>query len=450
VLTKLRIVMLLLIPVVGGAVAAFLIRSLIVPWTWLALMIGVAVSLVGLIKRGLVFEWLLDQTYFKHGVYAKGRRCHNRAPLSSLSGRRVEHVFCMTDLVLGLPVYASSGHGGMIWRRLKPEPSHLSGYAFQSFFAGQLSIAELVRASAAFPGIPPRLLRIPADPSIELVARLPRLAFLADGGIWNNLGSQVLREDNFIGSHATWENGVLRPFVGAPKNIPLLCVNGSAPLLPTQTRAFRIPGVALVKTLLQIMEVLNANTVLPRVEAMRRAFNRRAWSGERPDHHYPADLIADLRPIEETHQGYEFGTLAPEYIRKSDPSVKKWEREALDRIRLAREHATKEPKTDWLAFVLGAQPEPAGSFPVCGQANIDDWDAVVQTSTWKELMKNEGEGHLSAPTTLGRIEPKLARRLITRGYVNTFLISLFLAPLKADDLDQLAKLPDRLDHITKG
>jgi hypothetical protein len=452
VLTKGWIALLLVTPVIFGVVAGIVLRVLVFPWTWLAVVIGVAVALAALIARGLAVEWLLDLRYFRHRTSAESRRGQGRARLASLSGRDVDHVFCMTDLVLGLPVYASSQNGGFIWRRLKPEIRRVSRRVeFQTFDAGRLSIAELVRASAAFPGIPPRRLRIPPDPSVELVARSPRVAFLADGGLWNNLGSHVLREDGFIGSHAAWDDdGVLRPYGLAPENMPLLCFNGSAPLRPTHPWSFRIPGIALLKSLLQTTEVLSANTVYPRVDAMNKAFERRTWTGTRPDYSDPPDLLVDLRAVEDIANDYLSGTWLPELIRESDPSVKEWERKAASRVRHAREGAAKSSETDWLAYLLGTQPEPQGSYPVSGLANIDHWDALRNSPAWKQLVEKEGTGRLDVPTTLGRIESGLARQLIARGYLNTYLVSLFLAPLADGQLDQLAKLPDRLDKIVGG
>jgi predicted acylesterase/phospholipase RssA len=447
VLTKGWIALLLAVPVVLGLAVATFLRVLVVPWTWVAVIIGVAVALVLLIARGLAAEWLLDRRYFRHGSSSERRGRWGRARLASLSGRDIDHVLCMTDLALGLPVYASSQNGGMIWRRLKPERSGASGPPFQTFDAGSLSIAELVRASAAFPGIPPRRLRIPSDPIVELVSELPQVAFLADGGLWNNLGSQVLREDGFIGSLSAWDSGVLRPYIRARQDMPLLCINGSAPLRPTNPRTFSVPGIALFKSLLQTTNILNANTVLPRVEAMQSAFQRRVWRGTRPDHLDPANLVIDLMGVEDLASRLLFGTLKEEFIRASDPAVKEWEREALLRVRNAREHAAQEPDTGWLSYILGEQPEPQGSYPIVGVANIDDWDALRHSPIWKHLVEKEGKGRVDAATTLDRIDVKLARRLIARGYLNTYLISLFLAPLSDGEIDRLAHLEYRLDQI---
>jgi hypothetical protein len=446
VLTWREIALLALTPVLLGVVAAVFLRMLILPWAWLAIVVGFVLALAALLARGLVIEWLLDRRYFRPGTSAESRRGWSRARLASLSGRPIDHVLCMTDLVLGLPVYASSQHGGFIWRRLKPTPFDKDVW-FQTFAAGQLSIAELVRASAAFPGIPPRRLRIPPDPQLQLPATSPLVAYLADGGLWNNLGTQVLREDGFIGSHAAWDRGVLRPHGKAPKDTPLLCFNGSAPLRPTQTWWFKLPGIALLKSLLQYLNILSANTVLPRIDAISSAFQRRVWTGQRPDHLDPANVVADLRASEELAKQYLPGTWTEELIRKSDPSVKKWESDALSRVRSAGKYAAKNPDTDWLAHILGTHPEPEGSYPLSGLANMEDWDALLRSSVWKQLVAKEGEGSATAPTTLGRIKSSLARRLIARAYLNTYLVSLFLAPLADGELDRLTKLPDRLDKI---
>jgi hypothetical protein len=97
--------------------------------------------------------------------------------------------------------------------------------------------------------------------------------------------------------------------------------------------------------------------------------------------------------------------------------------------------------------VLGGQPEPQGSYPIVGFANIDDWDALRRSPIWKHLVEKEGRGRVDAATTLDRIDVKLARRLIARGYLNTYLVSLFLAPLANGELDRLAHLENRLDQI---
>jgi hypothetical protein len=447
VLTRAWIGLLLLGPVIVGIGVGFLSYWFLLPSRAAALLIGAVVALGLLLARGQAVEWLLDQRYFRHGPNARGFR---RARLSCLAGRGTEHVFCMTDLALGLPIYASSAHGGFVWRRLEPEYHGLLGThpKFQTFPATKITLAELVRASAAFPGIPPRRWSLPPDDLNPLVAKQPSVAFLADGGIWNNLGSQVLREDGFVGSHAAWDNGNLRPYVGSPKDMPLLCVNGSAPLRPAKRPwLFNLPVFALAKSMWQIVEILNVNTVLPRVTGILRTYQRRVWKAERPDHLDPLDLVVDLRPPDEIVEHYRNGLWSPKLIRKSDPTVKDWERQALTRLGVARGHAAQSSETDWLGYLLGAEPEPEGSYPVVGLANIDDWDALRESALWKALVERENGEPLHVPTTLGRIEAGQARKLITRGYLNTYFVSLFLAPLAEGELDRLADLVERLDKV---
>jgi hypothetical protein len=184
-----------------GAALVWVAASAVFIWAglgalgiWLGLVVGLGV----LLGSGHVVEWLLDRRYFRPAS-AGGSKPRGRALVNSLSGRRVDHVFGMTDLVLGQPVYVSCQQGGMACRRLGPSPDPIfDAPPLQTFDVGEWSIAGVVRASAAFPGIPPRRVRVPRDPQNPNVAGTPDIAFLGDGGIWNNLGSQVLRESKFL------------------------------------------------------------------------------------------------------------------------------------------------------------------------------------------------------------------------------------------------------------
>jgi hypothetical protein len=70
---------------------------------------------------------------------------------------------------------------------------------------------------------------------------------------------------------------------------------------------------------------------------------------------------------------------------------------------------------------------------------------VVWSPVWTDVVEREGSGRVDAPTTLGRIDATLARRIIARGYLNTFLVSLYLAPLGDGDLARVESLSERLD-----
>ena len=161
----------------------------------------------------------------------------------------------------------------------------------------------------------------------------------------------------------------------------------------------------------------------------------------------PADLIVDLKPIVETMNEYREATWKPELIEATDPVVGDWKRSALIRLSVGRDFMDRDTTTDWAKYFLGPEAEPKGSYPVCGLANIYDWDALRLDSTWKQLVEEYGTGDVGAPTTLGRIDPDLARRLIGRSYLNTYLVSLFLAPLSSGELDSLPMLSSRIGKV---
>jgi hypothetical protein len=179
----------------GSAVTLLLVGAGLIAVVAIAL--GLIAGFGVLMTGGHMIEWLLDRRYFRPALPGAPKPTR-RARLSSLNGSRVDHVFGMTDLVLGQPLYVSSQQQGMACRWLGKwlTPSgttHINRTPLcQTFDASAWSLAEVVRASAAFPGIPPRRVRIPSDPVIPEVATAPSVAFLADGGIWNNLGTQVL------------------------------------------------------------------------------------------------------------------------------------------------------------------------------------------------------------------------------------------------------------------
>lgn len=425
-------------PVVIAVGFGVLLSQLRVPAA-LSVGAGVVIAAGLLMMTGHVVEWLLDRRYF--------RVERDQATMSTLSGRAVDHVFSMTDLVLGQPVHVSSQQDGMVWRRLGMPSLFFQLPPIQICAAGSRSIAEIVRASAAFPGIPPRRMLFPADTGNPNVAATPRTAFLADGGLWNNLGSQVLREDRFIGSDVTRVDGRLcAPSLGSSAwTLPLLLVNGSAALRPSRTWPFVVPGMAQLTALLQGTRVLNTNTVGPRVTAMKQSFERRVGKGHRPDHYDPLDLVVDLSPPKVIQKEYNYGAWGEEQIQLTDEAVEKWEQGVLSRVRKQMKNDTGSD-ADRLHYLLQT-PEPAGSYPVAGFAEIQGWDAVLRSDAWRAAVEVDGGAEIAVPTTLGRIDAEVARRLVARGYLNTFLVSLYLAPLGPDDLTWLGRLGQRLSAI---
>jgi hypothetical protein len=81
VLPRAWLVSLLTALTVVPVVTAIALRMLVVPWTWLTLVIGLSIALALLMAAGLVVEWLLDRRYFRHGTEPRRhwswRHCKN-------------------------------------------------------------------------------------------------------------------------------------------------------------------------------------------------------------------------------------------------------------------------------------------------------------------------------------------------------------------------------------
>jgi hypothetical protein len=269
---------------------------------------------------------------------------------------------------------------------------------------------------------------------------------LADGGIWNNLGTQVLREDGFIGAYTAMEDGIPRQVSHLGRMfIPLFAVDGSAPLNPSRSILFSIPGAALVAGALSVARILNTNTVVPRANVMKHGIEQRQDSGRRPTSywHDSVDLVADLAEIKQTRDLY-IKTWGEEQIRETDPHVKDWESEVASRFRFALDYDLD--LSEQMSFVQ--YPPPTGSFPVVGFGDTDDWDKLKRDPSWLRLTERFGVGTLDVPTSLGRLSADTAQRLIARAYINTFMASLYLAPLTDSDLQAMSRFSYRLERIT--
>jgi len=107
--------------------------------------------------------------------------------------------------------------------------------------------------------------------------------------------------------------------------MPVLAFNGSAPVKPSHPGVYQVPGLAMLASLVATTRILSANTVIPRVDAMKRSFLRRLWTGRRPDRWDPLDLVVDLTDVATTEQAFGRYTWGEEQIRASDPVVKDWE-----------------------------------------------------------------------------------------------------------------------------
>jgi hypothetical protein len=430
---------------------------------WL-LWAGLPLFLTGLsvLFVGKVIESLLDRRYFQDAVetFSPSVPTDTRqACMRSLASREVEHVFCATDLVQGQPLYVSSHEGGTIWRRTTA--MFFVGklvVTAQKWQARNLTIAEVVRASASFPGIPPKRLSFGRFSRVRRIdeghlsfggrvhetgdppaLRARGVAFLGDGGLWNNLGTHVLREDQFLRGERS--HGVL-PHI--------LCINASAPMSPSSPIPYYIPGLAALLALIQSGQILNVNTVQPRLQRMHEAQRRRALYGSHLDAGDPLDMVADLSPASRNMVSKMVLTQHRDHIRRLDPAVRKWEEDILHEVEqwgrdLDLRSAPTPEDARALAETVGKKLsiKPLGKTETAGMADYDSWDQLSQNVD-EALGGSETD---ATPTTLGRLPPEAALRLLVRGYFNTFVESMFLEPITDEESVRLRSLQQRFQRM---
>lgn len=258
--------------VVCGLLTSYLVVESLLDWPfnlpWWAVLSGLAVVATSLSLRGHLLSRLLERAYFA-----------SQRPMLGDLNRQVTHVFAATDLNSGAPIYFSTAAGGTIDSpvlKTAPCPS--------------LAMADVVRASAAFPGgFPPKRLSLARsglvwmsrtegvddferrfgwigrtrrrvnsadpdpDPDIPRSLRSPRALFLSDGGVWNNLGTD-------------WTPPVGKDDV--PGSGVRLVVDASAPVASRRMGGLNVPGLAEGLAIFRTMSVLYSNTVEPRVKAL--------------------------------------------------------------------------------------------------------------------------------------------------------------------------------------
>jgi predicted acylesterase/phospholipase RssA/tetratricopeptide (TPR) repeat protein len=302
--------------------------------------------------RGTVVSAAFGRTLFSHG--------QRRSRLEDIH-ERVDHVICATDLFGGFPMYFSKNHVlvGDSWTR-----------------SGRTKLQTAVQASAAFPGVfPPRRIRLKGLQSWFQGRPTARFTFLVDGGVYNNLATDWV-------DHTGWHNLV--------KDLPIevhdtpryhVIVNSSS-----QYRVARDPGMAMRLPVLrelisapQIMDVLYANTVAPRLERLRDKMYEATMdqSAEGP---IPVVVQIGNSPSKLAHS-FNFGAA-------SVPSV------------LARVGLT----------VTGAPPPPEAL------ARAHEVTRFFESRQPAEWWNEEAERVRTVPTTLNRIELETARLLIHHGY----------------------------------
>jgi hypothetical protein len=419
-----------IIAIVGCAVAAGGVLGALL-WTVGAPavvipLVGVVISCGLLLTSGLLVQRRLDRRYFR----PEGAT----GTLGSIADRTVEHTFCSTDLVLGQPVYFSSWGGGSAWRRIGTARTSRSPSGLR-YGADNLALAEVVRASSAFPGIPPLRLRVDAKLGGPVRARSNRDAdggsaarrsapggtlFLADGGLWNNLGSHVLRED-----------GVVRGEEGAGRGFVLLCVNSSAASAASAPVTYSIPVVAQFAALFRTLRVLTVNTVQPRVDAVAQALARRTASGTRPGPLDPLDVVVDLTSVRRHEASIRALCRDRAVLRRSDPVHDTYHREVVERLAGWAADLDHDPTVDdgarlsaMVLDALGNRPEGSADAP--GLLDIEILEDLDGQGWWTTLRASTGPENLTVRTTLDRVDRENASELVLRGYANTWLSSLLI------------------------
>ncbi|MET0144332.1 MAG: hypothetical protein ABW328_06050 [Ilumatobacteraceae bacterium] len=389
----------------------------------LAVLVALFVAFGALLPSGLVVQRLLARRYFSPAGVA-GR-------LGDLADRDVEHVFCSTDLVLGQPVNFSTWDGGTAWRMTgEGRVGEVFGAAAARYGAGDLSLAEVVRASSAFPGIPP--LRLRSDSKLGAPQRRPRdvddatarpgVLFLADGGLWNNLGSHVLREYR-----------VLRGREGADTGLPLLCVNSSASGASSAPVVYSVPVIAQFAALLRTLKVLTVNTVQPRVRSINDAMARRDALGTRPGPHDPLDVVVDLSDVRRHEQAVRALCRDRAAVRRSDVVHDTYRRDLVEHLASWADHLDGTPddadRHELTGLVLNAlRGRPQGSDDAVGVVDRRSLEELVVHPAWVALRAATSPGDLTVPTTLDRVPRADAADLVLRGYANTWLSSLLIEP----------------------
>lgn len=232
-----------------------------VPWGWVVCIAVASLSLAMIFSRGLFQEAkyrsiLREATGRGTSLYLRDWGAQDE---ESKQGTGVMHVLVATDLLSGEPMYFSK------------QFIYCRPYGWSPPRA--LETHEALYSSAAFPGVfPPKRLRrrswwrgqLLHFQNGEMAGELPRTLYLADGGIYNNLGYDwfdVMARERDL-PQPIWPFGQLE--IGEPPQVDqYIVVNAGAP-----SRAVKGLGILPIA---RTMSVLYDNTVRPRVDSIREA-----------------------------------------------------------------------------------------------------------------------------------------------------------------------------------
>jgi hypothetical protein len=322
---------------------------LAVPW-W-TLVAGWFCWAAVLLLRGVVLTFQFGRILFN----GEGSAATSADVTSS-----VEHIFCATDLPTASPLYFSTWSGGYVY---SPVYGTAKGAGF--------GLNVIVRSSAAFPGgIPPKRLALwrlsfPGPSATDefawnrrrrdsawirwrqerlrkKLARVERRwwlstsernqiilkvrrrmeawtyfedsrrrpsAFLADGGIWNNLATDPFLVDRLDrGTVYGGRSTTIRP--ACPVELSVISIDSSISDSYASSRLMVVPVIAELLAFTRATKILYTNTVAPRAATLREEARLRVASGEIPRnlvvslaewrgdvaHHWFVDPYADRPP----------------------------------------------------------------------------------------------------------------------------------------------------------
>jgi hypothetical protein len=167
------------------------------------------------------------------------------------------------------------------------------------------------------------------------------------------------------------------------------------------------------------------------------------------DASYPVDLIADLSPIGDTMAFTP--TEDRDRIQQADPAIRKWERQVAALVdewsRKLHDPSSLTPE-DGCALAKNLAKKwsemPVGEIRRVGMLDHDSLDDVRAC-----IDEHWGGSEIDVtPTTLGRLTPQAALRLLVRGYVNTFVQSMFLeSNPKPKELARLRSIQERFQRM---
>jgi hypothetical protein len=208
---------------------------------------------VAALLRGELVLWWISRTFF-----------HSEAiTLGSLSEKRkIDHVFCATDLTSSGPFFFSTKGGGRIFS--------------ENYGRGEgkdVPLKMAVATSAAFPPLIPAIRFKTANRQFTRGESPPEFVYLSDGGVWNNLGTDWSRlRDKLLDAERAWvdrtEENPLASIETSIENCPagavLLIANASQPERRKNLWTLKVPVLSFLITLVRIINVTVNSTVQAR------------------------------------------------------------------------------------------------------------------------------------------------------------------------------------------